>query len=1335
MDALFAELSRRNNAAPLAGYLNFSDGRPDAKFRKAMVGLFWAIDSLGVETPFATAGEWLRRGMAELENSGQSAFRDLSQARQVIEEAFTVIPHSYRAHHRDLLAHQSDENLFNAYFACRCCELALAARSEGLGGEQLPGYCLHRLNDYIGYRPIAVLETRPQTEFYPHEKVGPILLMVQGVGIAPGPHAALVRPALELLASTDADLLREACFEPELLSEMALDPRAVDHFHPLSKRPSMLFGEWDPHQIDNQGYYRRFVLREPTLIALRQWAETGNGESGDLLSRRLDPERLFEAAAVLAGTILMGAGVSGSGPGFYDSTVTLPKLVSRIARYRDDFYQHLLRTLSGHHGERLRAEAEKLKQPFAGVRQHLNQAIASERALHLQERRLGILFSAMGYPNAARERARKIPAPSVRFGCEVRIAQTEASFAVRQERPGTASEKLERAEDLLRRGIECGALIDPWNILGYQGLFPTFSGRADTVRDPRAEELILNVGRQFDLYSRGLAAAAALSDGEAENQLRDRMEQLADWWDQFATVTVSDLPRVHGGERAEAARHVAKALALWRSDGATDPGFWRKHREGFRTPSAYYQVIEALIDRPDYRASLALLVTWLYDAETVPLQDPSASFFRAAFRWMRSVLDEAGGDRAESWRLVRRFFELLEANAEDRWHVPQIGPTTPIEEPGGNGSSPSDSDTFASAYEDVTYKDSADDGQEGALADEGPPEPTSDFPLEEDAQRIEERLRFLASVAMLWRTAARPTLWPNDADASSCYSDWLHTALRNYNRLQELSDELQRVLLPEPIGGVESVIEFERRRGIKSHLIDMTVQTSVEVAAAARALSAGLIDSPQLPMRQKLMDSPEVVSGMFVPDETHHDRRALPAWESPAIHLERAIATGDSDVTRRNLTLFLALFRHEPLLVTPPSDGGLPRDAVRAQSTQQQIESLLARLPRIGLLRETYQLLKLARSMERNTPPEGRRVSSFDQLFRTAVVEVVDAVLHSAEQWPESVAEGSTLADTLRTIAESFYKIWVEHSQSLRLSSLENYTEASAWNDLKQFVSQYGGDLFTVPFLTLANIRGIIGQGVANWLDRQSKSGELDHRPALLDDWEAGKVDRRYTAKLMETVLQALVEHYDEYRDYNTTTTQSDYGENLYILLDFLRLVSAYDRYAWRLKPFNLTHERLCRRGFDRLAVKWRETVVRQTRQKANELLAQLSVCEAEHGVRLRTVRDRLEERFLHPLLIDQAAARVARAAKSAQDGQTESNPAYDGLLAAIQPLADQPAGVGLDVPAWLRRLEEELKRFKSNQELTDGDSGDQYPFPEPVRLSQNDVLQQLEDWERPLAT
>ena len=48
--------------------------------------------------------------------------------------------------------------------------------------------------------------------------------------------------------------------------------------------------------------------------------------------------------------------------------------------------------------------------------------------------------------------------------------------------------------------------------------------------------------------------------------------------------------------------------------------------------------------------------------------------------------------------------------------------------------------------------------------------------------------------------------------------------------------------------------------------------------------------------------------------------------------------------------------------------------------------------------------------------------------------------------------------------------------------------------------------------------------------------------------------------------------------DYNATTTQSDYGDNLHRLFDYLRLKARYDRAAWLLKPLNLVHETLARR-------------------------------------------------------------------------------------------------------------------------------------------------------------
>ena len=109
------------------------------------------------------------------------------------------------------------------------------------------------------------------------------------------------------------------------------------------------------------------------------------------------------------------------------------------------------------------------------------------------------------------------------------------------------------------------------------------------------------------------------------------------------------------------------------------------------------------------------------------------------------------------------------------------------------------------------------------------------------------------------------------------------------------------------------------------------------------------------------------------------------------------------------------------------------------------------------------------------------------------------------------------------------------------------------------------------------------------------------------------------------------------------------------------------------------------------------------------------------------------------PLKIDQAAGRVARAAIAARDGLPEDNAAFAGLLAAIQPLAESPVGVGLDVPVWIRRLEEELRRvrFVESQD-EDGDpkedpTPDDSAAPPQVRLDFDEFRRQIRDWDAPL--
>src|SRR5262249_14433569 len=130
------------------------------------------------------------------------------------------------------------------------------------------------------------------------------------------------------------------------------------------------------------------------------------------------------------GTILMAAGVSGAGPETHDSSVTLATLVPRIARNREAFYGAQLEKIAGRHRARLDKEASATRQPFGGARQHITQSRARNRAAQMQQRHLALLLAEMGYPEASRRQAARIPAASVRLLGEMHLRLTAGQLHV-----------------------------------------------------------------------------------------------------------------------------------------------------------------------------------------------------------------------------------------------------------------------------------------------------------------------------------------------------------------------------------------------------------------------------------------------------------------------------------------------------------------------------------------------------------------------------------------------------------------------------------------------------------------------------------------------------------------------------------------------------------------------------------------------------------------------------------------------------------------------------------------------------------------------------------------
>ena len=224
--------------------------------------------------------DWLDRRMDEL-SATASTYRDVSQARAVVTILREHLLPAYRAFHRDLLWHQSDRELWRPLFLGRAFEVILSQGRPGMKRSASSIAALETLNDYLGYRPVAVLESERHMEPYAHERVRPIPLYVKDVGVAPGMYRELVERALAILNETDPDIRQQAWFDPQLVEELALDPRAYDFDHPASKRPNHHFGQWDLHRVDNRGYYRRFVLQQITLDALLTRVNSpANGTNG-----------------------------------------------------------------------------------------------------------------------------------------------------------------------------------------------------------------------------------------------------------------------------------------------------------------------------------------------------------------------------------------------------------------------------------------------------------------------------------------------------------------------------------------------------------------------------------------------------------------------------------------------------------------------------------------------------------------------------------------------------------------------------------------------------------------------------------------------------------------------------------------------------------------------------------------------------------------------------------------------------------------------------------------------------------------------------------------------
>lgn len=1400
----------------IVGYFNFSEGTPDVAFLANVSMLFRLAEESNTHPTKATGREgqpeqdslatlvsWLRSEIEQLETAG-GAFADCSQARNVIKLAVDHFRPAYREFHRDLFWHRSPAELWRPFFFCRVVEVILAQGPPWEEAERIVTAARDVLDDYIGYRPVATLEGSQKIEPYRNEWVRPIPLYVEGAGVAHGPYAELIESTLNILRGTDAALLREAWLDPELIEELAVDPRAYDFDHPAGKRPNHHFGQWDPNRIDNRGFYRRFVLQPIVLSSLMHRVETAASDSGSGSFTR--EELLFEAATVLAGTMLMASGTSGDGPGRHSSEVTLSTLLPHIAQYRDAFYEQMLASAAGPHGDRLRDEAKRLRQPFAGARQHLNGELARRRAEQMQHVHLAQLFARMGYPQAALKQARTVRVASARMLSQIYCRLTDGHRALDDRKFEQVARYLPEIEDLLHRGVECGALVDPWNVVGFGGNFSLFPAIENTVHDYRVDDLILLMEQILDLTSRACTEAAAIDDEQHEDQFSRILSRLSQWWDQFATSSVSGVQRLVAEDTEISTNLVAGALNAWHKAGAAagDIGFWRMFVEQFDNAKAFQLVIEALLDQDDLVASMALMMQWVSQSDYTPLDDGDASLYPLAERWLQMVEAHQTNSGSDQWPLTEKFFAHLEASAEENWYAPEfrldadgrriadesrghyldedipfgdpldlggestselderlagelpeelsegfddldedgeyfdelMGEDAPSMEPdeGDYGEDDELDNLFSAAYDDVTFRDSTDDGMDSAIFDPYEQSETTDE-LEAEAERIQQRLGLLTMIARLWKRSA--ITWGGFTDASSTGSShrdrqelfgaWQHEASNRYTQLGQLLQAVHKHRIPAPRGSHESMVEYDRRRVVKDSLLERIMATSVEMSDAARLLRAAAADKP----------APEA--------------SATPIGRT--IEMIRSVLVGDASGVVEHWVPFCRLLAAEELLYVPLGKGGDPGKIVKARALHRLIHDLLGWLPRLGLVKETCELLDIAQRMETEHPVGPGAVTEYDRLFENGYQAVVRCLVASADAWDNDTAAAVTVSvatssagteivpstgdsrpsdgmlfQAILDLTESQLNRWLRHSKTVRLSVVERLATRADWDRFVKFIGRYGADLFTQRFLSLGNLRAILHQGVSVWLDNQRQDEESSDL-RLVDELD-GPLSFQQAVEMLSIAIEAVVENYREYRDYNSTTTQSDRGELLHCFIDFLRLRTAYDRISWNLKPVFLAHEILVRQGRLAAAEMWRRDVAQRTSEQADAFQDQLAKLCEQYGMRLPSVSERLSERFVRPLTIDRLRALVEPAMKaineSASQGEPEeTNPPMAVMQDELDSLMAEPCGSGLDVPDWIDALEEEVTRVR-HESRRDSASDDPLSRVEQVQLGWESLQSQL---------
>ncbi len=1328
-------LDLRDAEKEVFGYLNFSSGLHNPRFFLALNRLYMeaggidpraiqteALISLPEKTP-ETFRQLLEESATKLERSG--VFPDTEQARRVIGCVYDRVVPAYQEYHADLLRFDDPFLIHQPFFLGRVMEAVLQVAETWEEEERIVREAIQRLNDYVGYRPVPVLETR-RYEPYPHERLCPIPIYIRGAGVACCRYGPLVWWTLKILQEVPDSIALQADFDFEQLEEIALDPRPLDFQHPLQHRPNNIYGSWDLHRLDRSGRYCRYIVQKANLDFLCRWV------AEKLNSGQADPQvTIFQAAGVLANTTLMAMGISGGHPSAIPSTENLGRLVDKIASYREEFYQWLHQNASRWLGQRAAHSAPGKATYFAEVRRSLNRSINDYRAREAHRSRFVQLMAELGQQDIVTHQLELIFGATARMTARIHAAIHRCHALIRDGHIDEAAAHLPEIFQLILRGIDCGAIVDPWNILGFGGMFPLAPSPEDSIPDERITYLLGMVERLFDLHAQIMKAAAAVGKKELVERVSQSLAELADWWDQFATTKVSEVVSFSGKSVHQSAQVVAEAIAAWHQAGATsgDVAFWREHASQFRSPKAFASAMETLLQHGDSISALALMIHWISLGQEVGLREGSHHLPALAAWWIYLLWQ--GGDKPrpqttrsverfpqpqtpeEKWQWTRRFFNYLEANGSHWWQVPifrladNVPPQPAERQPDLWNQQEQEAqfgelfpETFAAAYEGVIFRESALDGIDAELLErrfEG-----LHSALVEELKRLTDHLFFLASLGALWQYTALQIMQHPELDLAETVEHWLTCTEAFTGGLERLAHQILQYPIQPASASLEDMTECGQRLQLKESLLMQVVEAWIKLEEARWTLA--MLLPPQ--KRSSLAEECPHFAALcefFISLVNGADQAVAEAWRK-----------------------FRKVVRHFSTCYKPLEKGGSPRHMVSARVGVQLLGRLLALLARRGHLRKVILLLQELLVAEKSRPSVGGEVSQLASLFLVATEALARAVVISSQAWPTEQASRQKQQHLLQVVLTALQRRWEQYAGRTLLSPVERIClNAEVLEEICEFIRTFGRDLFKQAFLNYANLLSISHMGAVRYIRQMlDRAGEAP-LPAVFEKVREGEIPLDEVAAALTAVVEPILTYYTHYIEYNSSTTESDRGENLHLLLRHLLVVACVDRIIWTHELHLHTYRTLLRLDEPELAEHVGQLFAASIRPDLDSLAFWYREAEKLTGVQLATVRRAVTQADVYPLRLEQLRYWARRLAE-AQTPEVSAQAAK-----AIEDLAEQflaePQETGFEEPEWFDIIRQEFRRQEkiftllesTLQELTTIDD---------VFLSYKDLLRQCED-------